>query len=249
MKNCVSRVFYPPFFLGLALATAGCLRCPAEPLSPGELPPGALTLEKRRGAENPARRAIAVVLNRRGEALVGMHVHPPDKPLAIVEGRPSGGQRIVSDQVFELMVEVARRRSDIPPMGLRSQTAQEIYNPAASRYALIWVLPDSERRGDESALDNALRAVADEVGAPPDRLSQEFFYFDKNTETAYFRFRYTGDPKDGFLFNDPAKARGAEYNVSSAWGRLDTPQLQMLMAYLQIADGVDYKIVETLFDY
>ena len=233
----------------LTLAAAGCFLRHAEPLSPGELPTRETPLEQRRGAANPAQRAIAVVLNRRGEALVGLHVRPPDKPLTIVEGRASGGDRIVSDEFFGLMVQVAGKRSGLPAMRLRSQTAQEIYNPNSTRYALIWTLPDSERRGDESALDNALRAVTDEIGAPRERLSQEFFYFDKNSETAYFRFRYTGGPKDGFLFNDPAKARGAEYNASSGWGRLDSPEIQMLMAYLQIADGVDYKIVEKLFDY
>lgn len=114
-------------------------------------------------------------------------------------------------------------------------------------YGLRWTLPGGERQGNESALDNALRVIGEQTGAPRRLLKQETVFFDEKTQTAYFRFRYQGHPKDTFLFYDPALRRGESFQAQSVWAKRSWPEVQLLMAYVQLADGLDAKTTARLF--
>jgi hypothetical protein len=244
MKSLLSSA---ALIAAFALCSCG-LFDPPPPLSPGEIPYEQPALERRRGEGNACRQVVAAVANSEGEFLLSLCIRQAGSEVNLLSPPPMGGKRIFGQASYDWLDEMIDQRWKTMYNVIVGQCFQRLTLPEGRGYGLNWTLQADARQGDESAWENAVRAVREQGGIPSaDRLEQEFFYFDEETATGFFRFRYTGHPGDEFILADPARVRGKAYCSISQWVAAQEPPLQLLIAHQAYVEQMDVNLLSKLF--
>ncbi|OPZ16183.1 MAG: hypothetical protein BWZ10_01523 [candidate division BRC1 bacterium ADurb.BinA364] len=249
----------------LALLALACAWRRADSLSPGEIDPRDAPWYAMGGDKNPAERAIAAVVDRKGRLLLGRCVRPPNSKPSLLKEPPSGGEAPFGPLECEALLQMASLTSRTPPLalfaaGVRPTKGEDALSIAQSNnigarvidtstetyYGLTWTLPGGERQGDESAWETAKRFIERECGAPGNALEVEYSYLDADRRTAYFRARYTGESYDVFMPRDRANAEGVRHE-EALWFDQRTAEAHLIFAYLIALDGLDKQAAVKLF--
>jgi len=226
-------------------ALTGCGWFDSAPLlSPGEIPYEQPVLERRRGEDNPCEQVVAAVVNSDGEYLLSLYMRQAGSPINLHSPPPMGGKRVFGQASYEWLTKMIDQRWRTIAYVVIGQCFQRLSLPEGRGYGLNWTLQADGRQGDESAWENAIRAVREQGGIPSAaQLEQKFFFFDEETATGFFRFNYTGHPDDQFILADPARGKGEAYCSASQWMRGKEPPVQLLIAHQVYIEQMDINLL------
>jgi hypothetical protein len=242
------------FLITIALigtvALGGCGLFDSPPaLSPGEIPYEEPAFERRVGEDNLCEQVVVAVLNSNGEYLLSLCVRQAGSEGNLTSPPPMGGRRIFGQGSYDWLTDMIDRRWSTMAYAVISECFQRLALPEGRAYGLNWTLQAAACARGESAWITAIRAIREQGGiSSAESLEQEFFHFDEETATGFFRFLYTGHPDDQFILADPARWQGVAYCSMSHWAKEKDPPAQLLISHQAYVEQMDLNLLGKLFD-